>query len=88
MLDLVTPSPERLYEAARLIEEARRRGPVLVCCALGFSRSPAAIATWLSIQGKIDALQAIEEIRRVWPHVRLRMADRIAIERAAREAAR
>jgi membrane-associated phospholipid phosphatase len=88
MLDLVTPSPERLYEAARVFEEARRRGPVLVCCALGFSRSPAAIATWLSIQGKIDALQAIEEIRRVWPHVRLRMADRIAIERAAREAAR
>jgi hypothetical protein len=84
MLDLATPEPHRLREAARLIEEARPRGPVLVCCALGFSRSTAAIATWLAIHGRFNSADAIEEIRRVWPYVRLKMAARAAIEEAVR----
>ncbi|MGH6940147.1 hypothetical protein, partial [Hypericibacter sp.] len=83
MLDLVTPEPERLREAAGLIEQARSQGPVLVCCALGFSRSAAAIATWIAIHHRVDGENAIEEIRRAWPHVRLKMAARAAINEAA-----
>ena len=83
MLDLVAPEPDRLREAARMIEEARPRGPVLVCCALGFSRSAAAIATWLAIHHRDSGEDAIEEIRRAWPHVRLKLAARAAIDEAA-----
>jgi protein-tyrosine phosphatase/membrane-associated phospholipid phosphatase len=83
MLDLATPEPDRLREAARLIEQARARGPVLVCCALGFSRSAAAIATWLAIHHRYNGEDAIGEIRRAWPHVRLKMAARAAIDEAA-----
>jgi protein-tyrosine phosphatase len=41
-LDLVVPQPQLLCAAAQAIEEARARGPVLVCCALGYSRSASA----------------------------------------------
>src|SRR5260370_16018822 len=41
VLDLTVPNSASLKEAASAIEEARQRGPVLVCCALGYSRSAA-----------------------------------------------
>ena len=47
ILDLTTPSPAVLAEAAEAIERLRARGPVLVCCALGLSRSACAVAAWL-----------------------------------------
>jgi protein-tyrosine phosphatase len=84
MLDLATPEPARLREAAQAIEQARQRGPILVCCALGFSRSAAAIATWLATHHGYNGEEAIEQIRRAWPHVRLKMAARAAIDEAAR----
>jgi protein-tyrosine phosphatase len=51
MLDLVPPDPASLADAAGAIEALRARGPVLVCCALGFSRSACAIAAWLVSTG-------------------------------------
>ncbi|GGF59084.1 ser/threonine protein phosphatase [Azorhizobium oxalatiphilum] len=51
-LDLVAPSAETLRTAARAIESQRAQGPVLVCCALGFSRSVAAVAVWLLMTGR------------------------------------
>ena len=47
MLDLVPPQPAQLRDAAASIERGRSAGPVLVCCALGYSRSAATVATWL-----------------------------------------
>ncbi|MEA9730369.1 phosphatase PAP2/dual specificity phosphatase family protein [Xanthomonas campestris] len=47
MLDLVAPAPASLRAAAQAIEAARAHGPVLVCCALGYSRSAASVVTWL-----------------------------------------
>jgi protein-tyrosine phosphatase len=66
MLDLVPPDPASLADAAGAIEALRTRGPVLVCCALGFSRSACAIAAWLVSTGRAsDAEHAIARLRSV-----------------------
>jgi protein-tyrosine phosphatase/membrane-associated phospholipid phosphatase len=51
-LDLVPPSTEQLAQAARHIEVMHREGTVLVCCALGYSRSACAIGAWLLFTGR------------------------------------
>jgi protein-tyrosine phosphatase len=64
MLDLVRPDPASLRHAAHAIETLRMRGPVLVCCALGFSRSACAVAAWLVSTGRAsDAPQAFARLR-------------------------
>jgi hypothetical protein len=52
MLDLVRPDADVLAQAARAIERLRAKGPVLVCCALGYSRSACAVAAWLLASGR------------------------------------
>jgi protein-tyrosine phosphatase/membrane-associated phospholipid phosphatase len=84
MLDLVTPDPAVLRAAAAAIEHARAEGPVLVCCALGYSRSAAAVATWLAAYGHaINVHAAIEEIRRARPAIVLDDAAVAAIAQAS-----
>jgi hypothetical protein len=64
MLDLVAPERSTLARAARAIERSREHGPVLVCCALGFSRSACAVAAWLVSTGRAaNAAQAIARLR-------------------------
>ncbi|MEJ1119670.1 phosphatase PAP2/dual specificity phosphatase family protein [Phyllobacterium sp. CCNWLW109] len=61
LLDLVSPPSAELQRAADAIEFARNKGPVLVCCALGFQRSAAAIAMWLmQYDGAKTAADAIQ----------------------------
>ncbi|MGO0790982.1 phosphatase PAP2/dual specificity phosphatase family protein [Herbaspirillum seropedicae] len=48
-LDLVAPEADQLLAAARSIESLRGHGPVLVACALGYSRSAGAVAAWLCL---------------------------------------
>ncbi len=50
MLDLVVPTPEQLREAVEAIERLHAHGPL--CCALGYSRSAASVATWLLRSGR------------------------------------
>jgi hypothetical protein len=84
MLDLVPPPPERLRDAADAIERARRQGPVLVCCALGFSRSAAAVATWLVVTGRAaTAEDAVARLRAARPRIVLDGAALAAIGSAA-----
>jgi len=79
MLDLVPPDPELLRRAASCIEVERRRGRTLVCCALGYSRSAAAVATWLVATGASPSMSdAVEYIRGV--------RARIVIERTTEDA--
>lgn len=79
-LDLTAPSPEQLFEAARQIEAFRKQGRVLVCCALGLSRSACAVAAWLLVTGRADNLgQAIEIIRRQRPAIVLGSPHREAL---------
>lgn len=84
MLDLVTPPVETLREAAQAIETARRSGPVLVCCALGYSRSAATVATWLLSTGRASSIEtAILQVRRARPRIVLGDAHRDAILEAS-----
>jgi len=67
-LDLTSPSAGQLERAVRAIESAMTNGPVLVCCALGFSRSAAAVAAWLVASGRAAAAaEAVEQVRRARP---------------------
>jgi protein-tyrosine phosphatase len=63
-LDLLPVSRTDLEKASEAIENARREGPVLVCCALGFQRSAAAVGFWLLRYGHAksaaDAIRLIE----------------------------
>ncbi|SDV46144.1 phosphatase PAP2/dual specificity phosphatase family protein [Chitinasiproducens palmae] len=52
VLDLTAPAPDTCLAAARTIETMRAHGPVLVCCALGYSRSATAVAAWLLLSGR------------------------------------
>jgi hypothetical protein len=85
MLDLAAPDPGALRRAATAIEQARQAGTVLVCCALGYSRSAAAVATWLLATGRAAGVEeAIAAIRAVRPHLVLDEASRAAIAAASR----
>lgn len=80
-LDLITPGRETLQQAAQAIEGLRQHGPVLVCCALGYSRSASAVAAWLLVSGRcthIDQAEAL--IRRARPQVVLHPAHRQALQ--------
>jgi protein-tyrosine phosphatase len=57
MLDLVPPTAEQLEAAVAAIEELKSKRPTLVCCALGYSRSAAAVAAWMTASGKEESLQ-------------------------------
>ena len=64
VLDLTTPEPSQLARAAAAIEKLRTRGPVLVCCALGYSRSASAVAAWLLTTGRVpDPAAAFARLR-------------------------
>ena len=87
MLDLVPPEPAQLRYAAACIDGARASGTVLVCCALGYSRSAAAVATWLVTSHRAANMsEAIEKVHRARPRavidVPLRTAIATATDRA------
>lgn len=81
VLDLTVPAPASLHEAATAVEEARRRGPVLVCCALGYSRSAAAVVAWLLMTRRaatVDDAMAI--VRKARPAIILKSEHCAALE--------
>jgi hypothetical protein len=83
-LDLVPPSPVALAAAAHSIEALRAHGPVLVCCALGYGRSAAAVAAWLVLTGRApDAAAAIARIRARRPRIVLHPPHLHALEALA-----
>jgi protein-tyrosine phosphatase len=64
VLDLTTPDTDSLDRAARAIESLRAKGNVLVCCALGYSRSACAVAAWLVASGRAPSAEAAIEVLR------------------------
>ncbi|HIE4563273.1 TPA: phosphatase PAP2/dual specificity phosphatase family protein [Stenotrophomonas maltophilia] len=84
MLDLVVAGPEQLREAAEAIERLHAHGPLLVCCALGYSRSAASVATWLLRSGRAaDADAAVAIVRAARPSIVLHEVHLQAIAAAA-----
>lgn len=84
MLDLVAPDADQLRVAAEAIETQRLAagdtGTVLVCCALGYSRSAAAVAAWLLHTGRAERVdEAIERLRRERPKLVLYDTHRLAL---------
>ncbi|MBB2494294.1 phosphatase PAP2/dual specificity phosphatase family protein [Aquipseudomonas ullengensis] len=70
LLDLITPSAADCLKAAEAIEQLRQHGPLLVCCALGYSRSACAVAAWLlHYGGSQNVEEALQRIRQARPQV-------------------
>lgn len=74
LLDLVTPDAAALQAAAQAIEQARQRGAVWVCCALGLSRSAAAVMAWLIRHQGHSVEEALARVRAARPQVVLKPA--------------
>ncbi|MFG0586193.1 phosphatase PAP2/dual specificity phosphatase family protein [Pseudomonas sp. zjy_9] len=81
-LDLVAPDAATCRHAAEAIERLRHQGPLLVCCALGYSRSATAVAAWLLHSGRCsDVHSAVELIRQARPQVVLGPQHLAALQR-------
>ncbi len=82
MLDLVAPSPQRLKQAVLAIPQFPD-SPVLVCCALGYSRSATVIAGWLLHTGRAASIEAAcDQVRAARPAVVLGNAQLAALRLA------
>ena len=74
-LDLIAADAGLMQQAAEAIERLHLQGPLLVCCALGYSRSASAVAAWLLLSGRCnDAAQAEALIRQARPGIVLHPA--------------
>lgn len=81
VLDLTVPPPAALREAVAAIEEARTHGPVLVCCAVGLSRSASAVVAWLvATRRSEDVDDAIRMVRAARPSLVVYPGLRSALE--------
>lgn len=67
MLDLVAPKPDQLQHALRVVEASLLRGPVMICCALGLSRSATVAAAWLITRHNATVEEALGRIRSLQP---------------------
>jgi membrane-associated phospholipid phosphatase len=70
MLDLVVPSTQQLQCAVEALDSLYAHGPVLIHCALGYSRSALVISAWLLQRGFAStAEQAVEQVRTARPRI-------------------
>lgn len=70
MLDLVPPSSQQLARAVDALTRLRAHGPVLVHCALGYSRSASVVSAWLQRHGVASTPEAaLSLVRKVRPQI-------------------
>lgn len=81
-LDLLPLSTATLQSVSAEIDLAlAERGRVLVCCALGYSRSSAAVLAWLRTSGRASSIeQALAQLRAERPEVVLSAAQLTALK--------
>lgn len=88
VLDLTLPDRDTLRAAAEAIERLRGNGRILVCCALGVTRSATAVAGWLVATGRArDAEAAFARVREARPQIVLGDAHRARVAAMAGSAA-
>lgn len=83
MLDLIAPSAAELRLAVQKIETLRQSGAVdvLVCCALGYSRSASVVLAWLMHTHRAPTLQeAMAIVQKARPQIVLSTAHIQAIQ--------
>lgn len=82
-LDLVVPAAAQLRAAAEHLQRLAGQGSVLVCCALGYSRSAAVVLAWLCLSGRAPSVAAAADLlRRARPQVVLKPALLQAVAQA------
>ena len=75
LLDLVAPAPEQLAPAVAALDELYPHAPVLVHCALGYSRAAVVVAAWLLHRGLAATPEAaVAQLRQARPQVVLSAA--------------
>ncbi|MGI4870421.1 MAG: phosphatase PAP2/dual specificity phosphatase family protein [Janthinobacterium lividum] len=80
LLDLVVPSPAELAQAVAALDELAAHPPVLVHCALGYSRSALVVAAWLLHTGRAaTAEEAVALVRQARPQVVLGAGHQAAL---------
>lgn len=80
LLDLVAPSAADLARAVAALEELAPHRPVLVHCALGYSRSAVVVAAWLLHRGgAATPAAALAQVRAARPQVVLSAAHWAAL---------
>lgn len=85
-LDLLPPDKATLIKAADLIEQLQHEGPLLVSCALGYSRSVMAVVTWLLRTQRVPGLhEAIAHVRQLRPSLVMREQDQLIIAAASQQ---
>ena len=86
VLDLSVPTAEQLDRAVAAIQNFQSERPTLVCCALGYARSAAAVAAWLLATRRASSVQAaIAIIEQKRPRVSLSAAHQARLEQWAHE---
>lgn len=81
VLDLSVPSTALCRAAGQALEELRQQGPVLVFCALGYSRSATAVAAWLLLTKRCATpVEALGYLRQARPGVVLTAAHLAALQ--------
>ncbi len=80
LLDLVVPTPAQLTQAVAALDELAAHPPVLVHCALGYSRSALVAAAWLLHRGRAATpAEALAQLRAARPQVVLGAAHQAAL---------
>jgi protein-tyrosine phosphatase len=87
---LLPPTTDQIDAAVAAIIDLEHQRPTLVCCALGYARSAAAVAAWLlatqkaaTVDGAIEMIRSRRPSIVLSPRFRLVLAQWAAMRRPA-----
>ncbi|PJJ98336.1 serine/threonine protein phosphatase [Lysobacteraceae bacterium NML75-0749] len=81
MLDLLPPTKAQLIAAADALDKQLQQGPVLLCCALGYSRSASVTLAWRIRYRGASVAEALQWLQQRKPECVIKPAHRHVLER-------